>query len=174
MTARVLALFLVALWTTFYANAAEIGSPPAASEKTRVESDVPTVPARPAVAIAGEVARALFTTGIINLEPVDTVSTLTNDKTRVSYFTVIEDMAGQTVIHRWEYRDKVLLEIPFEVGSSHWRIYSTKTLDPSWLGEWKASVVDAAGGSLSVNTFTYLQMPDNRSSASSTTPKPAP
>ena len=174
MKARVLALFLGALWTTCYANAAEIGPPPAASEKTGTESDVPAVPAKPAVAIPGEVARALFTTDIVNLEPVDTVSTLTNDKTRVSYFTVIEDMAGQTVIHRWEYKDKVLLEIPFEVGSSHWRIYSTKTLDPSWLGEWKASVVDVAGGSLSVNTFTYMQKPDNQSSTSSATPKPAP
>ncbi len=173
MKARVLALFLGVPWTTFYVNAAEIGPPPAASEKTGVVSDAPTVPARPAVAIPGEVARALFTTDIVNLEPVDTVSTLTNDKTRVSYFTVIEDMAGQTVVHRWEYKDKVLLEMPFEVGSSHWRIYSTKTLDPSWLGEWKASVVDAAGGSLSVNTFTYMQKPDNRSATSPVTPKAA-
>lgn len=174
MKTMVLALFLGALGTTSSVFAAEIGAPAAGSEKTRVESDAPAVPARPAVAIPGEVARALFTTDIKNLEPVDTVSTLTNDKTHVSYFTVIEDMAGQTVMHRWEYKDKVLLEMPFEVGSSHWRIYSTKTLDPSWLGEWKASVVDAAGGSLSVNTFTYMQKPDNRLSTSPVSPKPAP
>jgi len=28
------------------------------------------------------------------------------------------------------------------------------------LGEWKASAVDAAGGTLSVNTFTYLKKPE--------------
>lgn len=129
-------------------------SPPA------VATDVPSAPdpaAQPAVLIPGNVTRAQFTRDIKDLEPVDAVSTLTNDQTRIVYFTEIHGMAGQTVTHRWEFNDKIVLEKNHEVGSSRWRAYTSKKLDPASLGEWKASVVDAAGGTLSVNTFTYLK-----------------
>lgn len=120
----------------------------------------PDPAAQPAVMIPGVVARAQFTHTVENLEPVDVVSTLANDQRRIVYFTEIHGMAGQTVTHRWEYNGKIVLEKTHEVGSSRWRAYTSKTLDPAWVGEWKASVVDAAGGTLSVNTFTYLNKPE--------------
>lgn len=127
--------------------------------------------AKPAVLIPGVVTRALFTRDIENREPVDTVSTLTNNLTSIVYFTEIHDMAGQTVTHRWEYNGKIILEVPIKVGTSRWRAYSTKTLNPSWVGEWKVSVVDAAGGTLSVNTFSYLKHPETPTSVA-TNPLP--
>lgn len=150
------ALFLGLLSAPFV-HAADNIVPPGVAEKTPVETIPAADTADHAVPASGRVLHAQFTTAVKNHEPVDTVSTLGNDKTRISYFTEILGMAGQTVTHRWEYKDKVLLEMPFKVGSSHWRIYSTKTLEPAWLGEWKASVVDAAGSSLCVNTFTYVK-----------------
>ena len=120
----------------------------------------PDLAARPAVQIPGNVTRAQFTRDIKDLEPVDAVSTLTNDQTRIVYFTEIRGMAGQTVTHRWEFNGKVVLEKTHEVGSSRWRAYTSKKLDPAWVGEWKASVVDAEGQTLSVNTFTYLKKPE--------------
>lgn len=149
-------LFLGGLWVTFYAQAADSSQSPASG------AAAPSQPAdaRPAVAIAGQVTRALFTRRVNDLEPVDAVSVLTNDITRVTYFTEITGMAGQTITHRWEYNGKVVLEKRLEVGSSRWRAYSSKKLDPAWLGEWKASVVDVAGGTLSVNTFTYMKNPE--------------
>lgn len=147
--------FLVGvLWTPFYVNAAEGGQFPTVSVKS---AEGRSTEARPEAAIAGEVTRAQFTSDVRDHEPVDNISTLDNDKTRICYFTEIRGMAGQTVTHRWEYKGKVLLEVPIKVGSSDWRAYSFKTLEPSWLGEWKASVVDATGSSLSVNTFTYMK-----------------
>jgi len=143
-------LFLGALGAPLGGPAAETSQAPAVSESA-AESVHPAVPA------AGRVTHAQFTSAVKNLEPVDSLMTLSNDKIRIAYFTEIEDMAGQTVIHRWEYNGKVIAEIPFKVGAVHWRVYSTKTLDPSWVGEWKASVVDAAGSSLSVNTFIYTK-----------------
>ncbi len=144
------------------------GSWPAlASEEQRQ----PDPSAKAAVLIPGTVTRALFTRDIKDLEPVDTVSTLTNDLTHIVYFTEIRGMAGQTVTHRWEYNGKIILEMPIKVGTSRWRAYSTKTLFPSWVGEWKVSVVDAAGGTLSVNTFTYLKKPETPTSVA-TNPVP--
>ncbi|MCR4300346.1 MAG: DUF2914 domain-containing protein, partial [Sulfuricaulis sp.] len=58
------------------------------------------------------------------------------------------------------------------VGTSRWRAYSSKTLLSSWTGDWKVSLVDAAGGTLSVNTFTYLNKPDDANTPSSVATSP--
>ena len=103
----------------------------------------------------GTVARSVFTTGITDHEPVDSISKLGTDNSKVYFFTELKDMDGQQVTHRWEYNGKVMAEVPFQVGGSRWRVFSSKTLDNVWQGEWKVSVIDQSGGTLSVNTFTY-------------------
>ena len=170
MKTALLTLFLGFLWAPCCVNAADNGQSPAGGGKTTQSAPVEpgATPAIPEVAIAGRVTRAVFTSDVKDHEPVDDISTLTNDKTRICYFTEIRGMAGQTVMHRWEYKGKVLAEIPFKVGSQRWRAYSVKTLDPAWLGEWKASVVDATGSSLSVTTFTYVKKPDGTTNPTTT------
>lgn len=167
MKPKVQALFVLGiLCVPLAAIAAENGRTPVTSEPAAGSAE-------PAVPAAGRVTRAQFTSAVKNLEPLDSLMALSNDKTRIAYFTEIQDMAGQTVIHRWEYNGKVMAEVPFKVGAARWRVYSTKTLDPSWVGEWKASVVDSAGSSLSVNTFTYAKAADAPSApaaATSSTP----
>jgi hypothetical protein len=109
------------------------------------------------------VTRAVFARAVENREPVDTFTTLGNSTTRVYFFSEIRGMAGQSVMHRWEHNEKILQEVTFKIESSRWRAFSSKTLDPRLTGEWKVSVVDAAGSTLSVNTFSYLpdQKPDS-------------
>lgn len=106
---------------------------------------------------AGWVARATLTTAVQDREPIDSVSTLSNDTTTLYYFTEVRDMAGQTIKHRWERNGEVMAEVEFEIGGPRWRIYSSKTLVPSWLGDWKVSATDAAGNPLSVNNFVYTE-----------------
>ncbi len=103
----------------------------------------------------GSVARATITSDVQNREPVDSISTVTADDTKVFYFTEIQDMAGHTVTHRWEYNGQVMAEVDFEIGGPRWRVYSSKTMVPYWMGEWKVSVIDENGSPLSVNTFSY-------------------
>lgn len=168
MKPKVQALFVLGiLCMPLAGNASDTNQAPATSEPA-------AVPAQPVVPAAGRVTRAQFTSAVKNLEPLDSLMALSNDKTRVAYFTEIQDMAGQTVIHRWEYNGKVMAEVPFKVGAARWRVYSSKTLDPSWVGEWKASVVDSTGSSLSVNTFTYTKASESNSPpAASTSSTPA-
>lgn len=163
MKVKILALFVLGVLCLPLAGyGAETNQAP-------VTTDPVAESAQPAVPASGRVTRAQFTSEVKNLEPLDSLMTLSNDKTRIAYFTEIQDMAGQTVIHRWEYNGKVMAEVPFKVGAARWRVYSTKTLDPSWVGEWKASVVDSAGSSLSVNTFTYTKAADADSPPAATT-----
>ncbi|MFQ5780128.1 MAG: DUF2914 domain-containing protein [Nitrospiria bacterium] len=105
----------------------------------------------------GRVGRSRFTSGIDNREPIDEITTLTNDVRKIYYFTEIRELAGQTVTHRWEYNGKVMAETSFNIGGPLWRIWSSKNLLPGWVGEWKVSVVDAAGNIVGENTFTYTK-----------------
>ena len=104
----------------------------------------------------GIVARAVFTTQIVDREPVDELTELANDSERIYFFTDLRGMAGQIITHQWEYDGKVMADVKFKVGSgSRWRVYSSKNLLPVWTGEWTVSVIDENGTSLNVSTFTY-------------------
>ncbi len=116
---------------------------------------------------AGNVARATFTKGMADREPIDSIDTLSSADNKIYYFTDLRDMAGQTVTHRWEYNGKVMAEVPFTVGGSRWRVFSSKNLENIWLGEWKVSVIDQSGGTLAVNTFKYNKSPDEASDEAS-------
>ncbi|MFV1996665.1 MAG: DUF2914 domain-containing protein [Acidiferrobacterales bacterium] len=128
---------------------------PVLAEKMTAES--PAAAAEPIAEklASGTVARATFTKGITEREPVDTISTLGTDNNKIYYFSELRDMAGQTVTHRWEYGGKIMAEVPFTVNGNRWRVYSSKNLEQGWQGEWKVSVIDQSGGTLAVNTFSY-------------------
>lgn len=114
---------------------------------------------------AGEVARAAFSRDVQDREPTDTITQLTNNERKIFYFTELKGLGGQKVTHRWEYNGQVMAEIPFDIGGDRWRVYSSKTLDPIWLGEWKVSVTDENGATLSVNTFSYTTAPKQEQTA---------
>lgn len=110
----------------------------------------------PAAPTANEhVARAVFTTGIQNREPVDAVTTLSTDHDRVYFFTDLRGLGGQNVTHRWLYQGKTMGEVSFTVGAARWRAWSSKALLPQWSGEWQVEVVDGAGNTLDQASFVY-------------------
>jgi len=105
---------------------------------------------------AGEVSRAVFTTGIDNREPVSTVDRLdSSDLRSVSFFTELHDMAGQTVTHQWTHQDKVMFEKTFEVRADRWRVWTSKTLIPAWSGTWTVNVLDDERTLLTSKSFEY-------------------
>jgi hypothetical protein len=123
----------------------------------------------PAPASTGTVARAQFTSAIKDREPIDSLNQLGNDQNRIYFFTELKGFNGQGVAHRWEFNGQVMYEQKFDVGSDRWRVFSSKTLDPLWLGEWKVSVVDGSGATVSASTFTYT-----KAAAAPAAPAPAP
>jgi|PlaIllAssembly_1097288.scaffolds.fasta_scaffold175043_2 hypothetical protein len=139
---------------------------------TAAPAAAPAAPAAPAQP-TGTVARAQFTSAIENREPTDQLTSLNNDQTRVYFFTELKDMANQRATHRWEYKGEVKSEVGFDVGANRWRVFSSKTLDPSWTGEWKVTVVDANGNTLGANTFTYVVAPAPAPAAAPAAPAPA-
>ena len=107
-------------------------------------------------AIAGNVSRALFTIGVDNREPVIMVTSISADSyDSISFFTELTDLNGHTVTHQWMYNDKVMFEKSFEVGGARWRVWTSKTLIPSWTGTWTVNVLDDDRTTLESKSFDY-------------------
>lgn len=102
------------------------------------------------------VARGIFTTDIIDREPVDQVLVLTNDHDQVYFFTDLRHFEGETITHRWEYENNLVSEKKFEVGGPRWRVYSQKTLNPRMTGRWSVVVTDGKGWPVYAAMFDYV------------------
>ncbi|MEE9280260.1 MAG: DUF2914 domain-containing protein [Myxococcota bacterium] len=105
---------------------------------------------------ADSVARATFTSGVADREPVDTVTEVTTDHSVIYFFSELQNMAGERVTHRWEYNGQVMAEVPFSVGGPRWRVWSSKNLEPFWVGEWTVSVMKD-GAMLESRSFRYAE-----------------
>ena len=116
------------------------------------------------------VTRSAFTTAIEDREPVDQVSELSNDTTKIYFFTEISDMYGHAITHRWEQGGEVRAEVTFNVGGDRWRVWSSKNMVPTWTGQWTVSVVDEGGNVLTQESFNYV---DAASAMDSSVEQPA-
>jgi hypothetical protein len=103
------------------------------------------------------IARAQFTTAVVDHEPTDNITTLTNDHFIVYFFTEIVGAQGETYTHRWEYEGQQMAEVTFNVGGPRWRVYSSKNLKPEWTGTWTVTVLDSAGNPVKVSSFDLVE-----------------
>ncbi len=140
-----------------------ITSPSLAAIAEKTASEIETATAlTPAIASpvadkADHVARAVFTTAIVDREPIDTLDTFSTDTRRIFFFTDLRGLGGQIVTHRWEHNGQVMAEITFRVGAgARWRVYSSKNLLPEWTGIWKVVVNNEKGETLHTSTFEYV------------------
>lgn len=105
---------------------------------------------------AGEVTRAMFTIGVDNREPVIMVDSIDSSSyTSISFFTELQDLSGNNITHQWTFNGDVMFEKTFEVKGPRWRIWTSKTLIPSWIGTWTVNVLDDDRTVLSSKSFEY-------------------
>jgi hypothetical protein len=103
------------------------------------------------------VARGIFTTNIVDREPVDQVLILSNAVGQINFFTDLRHYQGRTITHRWEYEGKLVTEKTFEVGGPRWRVYSQKDLNPGMVGTWTVVVSDGRGWPIYAAIFQYVE-----------------
>jgi len=154
--------------------AAAAPAQPAATQpaKTAPAAATPAATAaQPAAAVSsGTVARAQFTSDVQNREPVDKLTSLLNDKKQVYFFSEIKDGANSRVTHRWEYQNKTVHELGFDIGGNRWRVYSSVNVLPEQTGDWKVTVLDQSGAVLDTETLK-VEVP---SAAPAATPASTP
>ena len=127
-----------------------------AQDNDTAPDSVTSEPATNMESVSNEhVARAIFTSGIENREPTDTITSLSNDKNKIYFYSELTGLGGQSVTHRWEYQGRTMGEIKFNVGGPRWRVWSSKTLLPQWTGEWRVSIIDGSGNKVGEEAFNY-------------------
>ena len=105
---------------------------------------------------AGEVSRSMFTIGIEDREPVIMVDSIDSSAyTSISFFTELNDLSGHNITHQWTFNDKVMFEKTFAVKAERWRVWTSKTLIPTWTGSWTVNVLDDDRAVLASNSFEY-------------------
>jgi hypothetical protein len=138
-------------------NSAATGNMPASDAQEMLVEENPKSKI-PAEKTQGKVARAIFTSEIIDREPANDLTNMDNTSGRIYFFTDLRNLTGQIVTHRWEYNDVVMAEIKFKVGGgSRWRVYSSKNLLPEWTGTWTVFVTDENEQTLNTSIFNYTQ-----------------
>jgi hypothetical protein len=101
------------------------------------------------------IARAQFTTNIVDREPVDRVLIVSPPIAEVYFFTDIRHMEGDTATHSWRYRGELISQVSFEVRGPRWRVYSKVRLEPYQFGDWSVTVTDGNGWPLYTELFRY-------------------
>ena len=122
----------------------------------------------------GSVVRSVFTTSIQEREPVDKLNNTEAEQERVFYFTELRDMSGQTATHRWEKDGQVASEVKFDVRGPRWRVWSSKTFQPTAAGEWKVSVLNGAGEVIAEETLNLKAVPADAAASEATSADNAP
>ncbi|TGG95220.1 DUF2914 domain-containing protein [Natronospirillum operosum] len=103
---------------------------------------------------SGEVARAIFTVGIEDREPLLTLNAIPEGMNEVYLFTDLRDFEGQTVRHRWNFEGSTVSEVSFDVGGPRWRTWSRRTIGDDQRGEWSVDVIDGDGYIVESYTIT--------------------
>jgi hypothetical protein len=98
----------------------------------------------------------MFTTGIIEREPVDQALILDTRTKQLYFFSDIRHMDGQSVIHHWKHNGKLVSKKEFPVKGPRWRIYSQKDIPESMTGTWTVTVTDDRGWPMKIVKFEYV------------------
>lgn len=110
-------------------------------------------------AVSGTVARAQFTTDVIDREPIDDVGPVIKveygEIQRVYFFTDLRDMGGQQVIHRWTLDGEEQADVAFDIGGDRWRVWSSKRLMPGFDGTWRIDIL-LGGKVIETHSFEYV------------------
>ena len=129
--------------------------PAAASQVTEEASGVQEIVGQTGEEGSPVIARAQFTTKVVNREPIDQLDSIDASVSPVYFFTELTNMSGQTVTHRWLYNGTQMAEVKIAVNSDRWRAYSTKNMMPYWTGTWIVAVLDGEGNEITRKTFDY-------------------
>ena len=70
-------------------------------------------------------------------------------------FTRIIGAPSETqVSHKWYYGDQLMAEVSLPVRGANWRTWSTKSVMPDWVGNWRVDVIGEDGEVLDSMNFS--------------------
>ncbi len=107
------------------------------------------------------VARAQFSTDVIDREPVDNIGPVVQveyDRVqRVYFFTDLREMSNSRITHQWKLDGEYMADVAFDVGGDRWRVWSSKRLMPGFDGKWSVDIL-RDGQVIESHSFDYVDV----------------
>jgi hypothetical protein len=101
------------------------------------------------------ISQAAFATSVEDRTPVEIVTEVNDSLGKIYFFTNIRNLTGDKITHRWIYKDKVKAEVSFDIKGKRWRVWSSKNLWHTWIGQWKVEVVNQKNEILLTKTVEF-------------------
>ncbi|MGD9309124.1 MAG: DUF2914 domain-containing protein [Desulfosarcina sp.] len=99
-----------------------------------------------AVAQGISVVEAVVCQDVVDRAPVGSGEVIPAGTQRVFCFTRVEGAQEETEItHNWYYQGNLKASVVLPVRNTSWRTWSSKTLLPTWTGEWMVEVLSKDG-----------------------------
>ena len=103
------------------------------------------------------ISEAVFALDVEDRVPFNIIEEADNSLGKIYFFTNIRNLTGEYITHRWIYGDKVMADVRFEIRGPRWRVWSSKNLWHTWIGEWRVQVLLDDASVLFEKTFNYKQ-----------------
>ena len=101
------------------------------------------------------ISEAVFALSVEDRVPINIIEELDNSLGKIYFFTNIRNLKDEYITHRWIYDDKVMADVRFEIRGPRWRIWSSKNLWHTWIGQWRVQVLLDDVTVLFEKTFNY-------------------
>jgi len=97
-------------------------------------------------------------TGVKEREIIGEAYSFPSSIRKVYCWTLVAGAEEPTEItHVWYYGEKKMAEVKLSIKSPRYRTWSSKTILPEWIGDWKVEVVDAMGNLLKCISFEVVK-----------------
>lgn len=104
-----------------------------------------------------QIQDAVVCQDVVNREPVGKSDVFAKDVARIYCFSRVIGASQQTQItHNWYYKGTLKASVKLPVRSDNWRTWSSKSIDPTWTGEWMVEILSDQGTPLESIIF-YVQ-----------------
>ena len=102
------------------------------------------------------ISNAVFALDVEDRVPINIVEEADNSLGKIYFFTNIRNLSGERITHRWIYEGRVMADVSFNINGPRWRVWSSKNLWNTWIGEWRVEVLTNDGSVLYEKVFNYV------------------
>lgn len=135
----------------------QVEAPPAeASEETSAEVPAEASPAEssPQAGSVIQIEDAVVCQDVVDRAPVGAGDLFVKETAKIYCFCrVVGAQAGSQITHNWYFNGVLKASVKLEVRSTNFRTWSSKTLQPGWVGEWMVEILSDDGKPLESIVF---------------------
>ncbi|MFH1018047.1 MAG: DUF2914 domain-containing protein [Pseudomonadota bacterium] len=136
-------------------SAAKAPNTPAAKADTQKAVEDTTAATKDGITVV----KAGACTSIENRQPVGEAAVFPPNVGRLYLYSNLRSVSPEptSILHVWNFNGKKMASVTLPIKGATWRTYSSKTIDPSWLGEWRVDLATPKGEVIKSVTFRVEQ-----------------